>query len=176
VQQLTLRGYLSDYVRHLSGLETNNIKRLAKEAQNNYRLREPLFLYAYCMDKADLLLNFTSGSALGDRFLHVRSTFTFPELLHALELKDDALDERYHKCYNSYVRKRDMVKTYRRKKCLMRTRIIELQSAKQITTYRIYKDLGLNGSNVNSFIKNNKAEKLSLDVVRMMLNYLEKIY
>ena len=173
MQRLTLKGYLTGYVRHLSGLETNSIKRLANEAQSNHRLREPLLLYTYCTDKVDLLLDFTSGSALGDKFSSVCSMFTFSEFLHALKTRDNALDERYHKCYNSYVRQRDLPKTYGRKKCLMRTRIMELQSIKQITTYRIYKDLGLNGSNVNSFIKNNRGEKLSLDVVRMMLTYLE---
>jgi hypothetical protein len=176
VQGLTLKGYLSGYVRQLSGLETNNIKRLAKEAHSNHRLREPLFLYAYCTDKIDLLLNYTSGSAVGDGFSRVRSAFTFPELLYALEANDNTVDERYRKCYNSFVRRRDMHKTYNRKKYLMRTRIIELQSTKQVTTYRIYKDLGLNGANVNSFIKNNKAEKLSLAVVRTILNYLEETH
>jgi hypothetical protein len=174
VQKLTLKGYLSSYVRHLSGLDTNSINRLANEAMSNHRLREPLFLYAYCTDKVDLLLEYTRETEMGDRFYHIRSKFSLPEIISALETKNSILEERYHKCYNSYVCRRDMQKTYERKKYLMRTKILELQAVKKVTTYRIYTDLGLNGSNVNSFVKNNKIEKLSLDTVRMILKYLEK--
>ena len=173
MQKLTLRGYLSDYVQHLSGLDTNSISKLAKEAQSNYRLREPLFLYAYCIDKVDFLLDLTKGSELGEKFLRIRSKFSFPEFLHALETRSGALDERYHKCYHSYVCKRDMSKTYNRKKQFMRTKIKELQAAKGVTTYRIYTDLKLNGANVNAFIKHGNVNKVSVDNARKMLKYLE---
>ena len=174
MQKLTLQGYLSGYVRYLSGLDTNNISKLANQAQTNYRLREPLFLYAYCTDKIDLLLTYTKGTELGDRFSYIRSKFSFPEVLYALETNSNLLDERYHKCYRSYVCRRDMSKTYDRKKQLMHKKIKNLQSSKNVTTYRIYTDLNLNGPNTNAFVKHGYVNKLSLDDVRMVLNYLEK--
>ena len=174
VQKLTLKGYLSDYVRYLSGLDTNNMIRLAKEAQTNYRLREPLFIYAYWTNKIDLLLNSTKGTELGDKFSSIYSDFSFQKFLDALETKSNVLDERYHKCYNSYICKRDMTKTYDRKKQLMHNKIKNLQSTKSVTAYRIYSDLNLNGANTKAFLKHGDVKKLSLDAVRNILQYLEE--
>ena len=173
MQKLTLRGYLSDYVRYLSGLDTNSISRLAREAQSNYRLREPLFLYAYCTDKLDLLLDAARGTEWGNTFSRLQSTLSFSDVLAALEAKNDALGERYHKCYHSYVCRRDMPKTYDRKKQLMLTKIKAFQTAKRITTYRIYTDLKLNGANVNAFVKHGDVSKVSVDTARRILAYLE---
>ena len=173
MQKLTIKGFLSGYVRYLSGLETNNISRLAKEAEHNHKLREPLFLYAFCLDKMNLLINSTHDSELRDKYSQIYESYTFPELLAALENENSALDDRFNKCYHSYVCLRDISKTYDRKKQLILNKIRELQSAKNITTYRIYTDLGLNGSNVNAFIKNGSVKRLSVDAVRRIWQYLE---
>ena len=47
MRELTFVGFLSRYVRELSMSGTNSISKLASEAAtDNYRLREPLLLYA----------------------------------------------------------------------------------------------------------------------------------
>ena len=47
MKELTFVGFLSLYVRELSMSGTNSISKLASEAAtDNYRLREPLLLYA----------------------------------------------------------------------------------------------------------------------------------
>jgi len=173
MQKLTFKSYLSNYVRYLSGLETNSIKKLAKEAQTNFRMREPLLLFAYSSGKVNLLLEATKESELGKEYCRVCASLDFPRLLYALETKSNVLNERYHKCYHSYVCKRDMAKTYDRKKKLMREKIKNLQKQKGITTYRMCTDLGLNKSNVNVFIKHGDCSKVSLEAARTMLAYLD---
>ena len=175
MQKLTMKGYLSGYVKYLSGLNTNSIKKLAGEAKTNHRLREPLFLYACCTNKVDLLLDYTKGSDLGGKYANVAMRFDFPEILTALDTENTLLSEGYQKCYNSYKSCRDMVLTHNRKKLLMHNKIKELQHAKNITAYRIYTDLKLNASNVNAFIKHGSVDKLSVDKVRMILQYLENV-
>lgn len=173
MQKLTFRGYLSRYVRQLSGLNTNSIVRLAKEAQTNYRLREPLFLYAYCSDRMNVLLACTSDSEWGEKFQQVSSQFSFPKLLQALESQNKVLNERYHKCYHSYACRRDMPKTYNRKKGLMRNKILQLQTQKKVTSYRVCLDLGLNRSNVTAYIKHGDVDRVSVDLARKILEYLD---
>ena len=57
MRELTFVGFLSRYVRELSMSGTNSISKLAREAAtNNYRLREPLLLYALSTDNSALLL------------------------------------------------------------------------------------------------------------------------
>ena len=56
MRELTLTGFLSRYVRELSLYGTNAISGLAREAaEENYRLREPLVLYALFTDRIPLL-------------------------------------------------------------------------------------------------------------------------
>ena len=58
MRELTFVGFLSRYVRELSMSGTNSISKLAREAAtNNYRLREPLLLYALFSDNSALHLS-----------------------------------------------------------------------------------------------------------------------
>ena len=57
-------------------------------------------------------------------------------------------------------------------KLLMRKAIIEIQEEKGITNYRIQKELKLNYGNMNYLLKNGSVEKLALETVREMLNYV----
>lgn len=52
MRELTFRGFLTQYVKHLSVQETTSLYKLAKEASStNPRLKEPLFLYALFSQK-----------------------------------------------------------------------------------------------------------------------------
>ena len=57
-------------------------------------------------------------------------------------------------------------------KLLMRKAIIEIQEKKGITNYRIQKELKLNYGNMKYFLKTGSVEKLALETVREMLNYV----
>ncbi len=56
----------------------------------------------------------------------------------------------------------------------MRKRIVALQEEKHITTYRISKDLQLNNSNINAWLKNGNETKAALGTARRIVDYLEK--
>ena len=55
----------------------------------------------------------------------------------------------------------------------MRSKILRLQKAKQITNYRIYTDLKLNPGNTNAWLKHGSHEKISLNNARSILRYME---
>ena len=175
MQTPTLNGYLERYVRSLSLNNTNSIYKLADEVNDNHRLREPLFLYALCTGKVDLLLRATKGGALHSLYSEMARSYTLSTMLSSLESNDSLLDESYHKAYNSYTCRRDMPKTNFRSKMLMHNKIKRLQKEKSVSNYRLYTDLGLNPGNVNAFLKSGDARKVSLETARKMISYLENL-
>jgi len=175
MRQLTFKGYLEQYVRRLATEETNSLHKLAKDAINNHRLRAPLFLYALSKDKLEVLLKATKDNVLNAHYTELATKYSSDNMMIALMDGDTSLNENYHKVYNSYVRKRDMVKTHERAKMSMRDKIRSLQQEKGVSNYRLYKDLELNPGNVNNFLKNGVVSKLSRNTAKRMISYLEAV-
>jgi len=55
----------------------------------------------------------------------------------------------------------------------VRERVLELESRKRVTRYRMAKDLGLNPGNLHAYLSQGNATKLSLDRVADLVRYLE---
>ena len=176
MRELTFRGYLERYVRSLSSCKTNSVFKLAAEAQVNYRLREPLFLYALNTGKTDILLRATAGSGLHLQYVEMADRYSWEKMLEALESKNESLDRSYHKTYRSYISRRYTSRTDSDTKALMHKKIRRLQNTKGISNYRLYTDLRLNPSNVNSFLKSGDVNKVSLERAREMIAYLESAF
>ena len=174
MKKLTLKGYLERYVKSLSISNTTSLFKLADEAKANHRLREPLFLYALCAGKVDLLVQASKDYNLRSQYSEMAARYTWPIMLRALETGDEALDRNYHKTYNSYTCRRDMPETHSKSKTLMYNKIKRLQQSKNISNYRIYNDLRLNPGNINAYLKTGDVTKVSRDVARRIVVYLEE--
>ena len=174
MQRLTLGGYLERYVKSLSQNKTTGIRKLAYEAVVNHRLREPLFLFALYAGKVDLLLEASKDNNLYTHYSDLADRYSWSSMLTALETGDNALDIGYHKTYNSYVCRRDMPQTNNRSKALMHSKIKRLQESKNITNYRIYTDLNLNPDNANAYLKTGDVTKVSRDVARKIVLYMDR--
>jgi len=173
MRRLTFKGYLRWYARSLSSCDSNDIFRLAKEAEHNHRLREPLFLYACSLGKVSALLRATKSEALREKYYLAKESFSFEEIISMLEKNDTRLDERYHKVYKSFLVKRNMPETDSSYKTLILNRINKLKSEKNVSNYQIYTRLNLNHGNVNSFLKNGEVGKVSVAVAEKILSYVE---
>ena len=174
MRQLTFKGYLRQYVRALSYAKTNGLYRLAHEAAtNNPRLREPLLLYALFWNKAEVLLKATKDRKLYLEYTHYLTTYDVYSMEKALINGDSSLPERLTRVYQSYLVARKKVQNENHTKLLMRNRILKLQKEKNVSTYRLFKDLNLNHGNITAFLKHGDCSKLSLDKARSTLSYLE---
>jgi hypothetical protein len=173
MRKLTFQCYLKGYVRKLSVQNTNAVAKLAVEAETNHRLREPLLLYAVSSGKADLLLWATKEKELRDSFAKLAGAIGSSGVEQALEAGGEAFNDGCLKVYRSYVSRRDRPMRDDNTKRLMYSKIIKLQADKNVSNYRLYSDLRLNGSNVNAFLKHKATNKMSLDNLRKMLQYLE---
>ena len=78
----------------------------------------------------------------------------------------------YKTIYDNFVYMRDRNHKEDSIKALMHAKIVERQSQKGITNYRVYKALNLNPGNINAYLKNCDTSKVSLDTVRNVLAFV----
>lgn len=86
--------------------------------------------------------------------------------------QNNLLSDNFQKVYNSYIVILNRKKREERTKLLMLKKIKKMQQDKHISNYRIYTDLKLNPGNINEYLTNGKADKLSLQTAEKILNYV----
>ena len=174
MRELTFAGFLHRYVRELSMTGTSSVSRLACEAAaDNYRLREPLLLYALFTDRSALLQGGPDNEALNKQFAAVLDQYSKDEMLQALKENDPALPAGYRKVWRSFLARKNRKETDAQTKELIRRRILSMQKEKGLSNYRIYKTLGLNPGNINDWLKNGAGEKVSPAVARKAFAFMQ---
>ena len=173
MRELTFVGFLRRYVRDLSISGTNSISKLSYEAaRENFRLREPLLLYALFSGKEASLLRSAEGTTLEELYSSVLDRYSKEQMLHAFLTSDSGLPSAYHKVWRSYLAQKNRKDTDAQTKELMRQRILAMQADKGVSNYRIYKELNLNPGNINDWLKNGAGEKVSLATARRAFEYV----
>ena len=175
MRELTFLGYLSGYVRKLSRYDTNSISKLAEDAcNNNYRLREPLALFALYSDKAELLVRATKDEVLSKEYAKFFATYNVNSVELAFLNHSNDLSEEYHKVWNSYQCRKNRMKRDERVKLKAFDQVRAEKIAKGISNYRIYTDLHLNPGNLNAWLKSGDPSKVSVDTAVEVLRYLRE--
>lgn len=173
MRRLTFLGFLARYTRDLSYAGTNNIRELAREAaERNPRLREPLLLYALYSGKENHMLKEAERNGMGPFYDPVLPFLLPDKMTDALE--KDLLPNEYTKVWRSYLAKRDWLDADNGTKELIREKVLELQTERHVSNYRIYTDLHLNPGNVNAWLKHGDNSKISLGTARRVLDYLRQ--
>jgi hypothetical protein len=166
--QLTFKGFLKQYVRELSYQDTNNIYKLVRETTKNPRLYEPLFLYANVTNKAHEFHNAVKKTPdfnkTGLLNMEIDENFTAYSELPA----------EYAKVYETFLYHKNKAENDNFTKRLMHKRIQTLQTEKGVTNYKICKDLSINMGNFGAFMKNEDMSKCGLDLLRKIIDYLER--
>jgi hypothetical protein len=168
MRKLTLKGFIYDYVKDLSFSNTSSITKLVYELNENPRLKEPLILHGILSGMPSQI--YKKAPDFYNEYLKIKDEIGNPALI--MEHYDN-LHENYKKILNTYKYKRDRTTNDNHTKSLMRNNIIQIQNLKSITNYQIYTRLRMNQGNVNCFLKNGDASKLSLDAVRTILDYVK---
>ena len=163
---LTFQGFLKQYIKSISYCESYCLKKIDKEADRNYRVVAPEVLYIKITHTAfqqDML----QSKRLNNAFTELENYNNIEAALQQHLLKED-----YQKIYNSYLVRKNRHKTETDTKALIHKKIRFLQTAKNISNYRIYTDLHLNHGNVNDFLTNGNTNKISLDNAKKILEYV----
>ncbi len=162
MRQQTFLGYLKEYIMNVSGLSTFNIHRLVKALKNNYRLQDPLILYCAYTNKQEPFNRFTNGRYSNIIFKLNRDNFRSKEFK----------DYDFKKIWDGYQNKLNYKANDDFFKASLRDEIVALMNDKNITKYRIYTDLKLNHGNINAYLKNNDASKVSSQTAKRIYKYV----
>jgi hypothetical protein len=174
MRRLTFRGYLQSYVRYLAGRDTLALSQLVALSESEPRLTEPLMLWATVTGSSARLSKMLEGQ--DDRELELSELVSLQQSGHlesALEDGAPQLRSEYLKVWRSYVARRDAPSRDAYLKSEARSRVLALEAVKDVSRYRMAKDLGLNPGNLHAFLAQGRVEKLSLDRAFALLSYLE---
>jgi hypothetical protein len=174
MRQLTFGGFLDSYVRYLSGESTLALARLVALLPSEPRLAEPLLLWATVTGRSERLARLLAGNE--ELLAELRQLVLLWEagrLEDALSLADSRLRPEYAKAWRSYVTRRDAAARDSRLKLEARERILALESEKNVSRYRMAKDLGLNPGNLHAFLSQGDPKKLALAKAYQLVEYLE---
>jgi len=174
MRRLTFPGFLQAYVRALSGEGTLALPRLAALSETEARLVEPLLLWAAVTNRAGRLDGLLEGRPALQRELKTLVRLQSTGRLES-ELADagSTLRPEYSKVWHSYLVRRDAPSRDKELRLKVRERVLDLESQKGVTRYRMAKDLGLNPGNLHAFLSLGDPTKLSLDRVADLVEYLE---
>ncbi|MBO4831174.1 MAG: transcriptional regulator [Oscillospiraceae bacterium] len=174
MRQLTFPGFMARYVRGLSANNSGAIYALSREAlRDNPRLREPLYLYALSTGREKVLLKAVRGTALRKEYEQMSALYSYEDLLEAFKTTPEKLPEGYRKVWMSFVSAAERTDRDSRVKALIRDRVNSLREEKHVSVYNISKNLDLNNSNLNDWLKNDTPGKVSLKTARAVLRYLD---
>lgn len=173
MRTLTFHGFLRNYLKQLSGAETESVSRLLEMAQVNPRLRAPLVLYIKAtLPKQRVERLQQRHPLLADELdQHFAGMENETDLLRSLQT--GVAPDEYQKVYRSYLAKRDRVVHEQDLKGMVQTKIKKLAEEKKVSDYRVYKDLGINSGNYHAFVYRGNVSKLGLEKARQVLEYLE---
>lgn len=175
MRQLTFHGFLEQYVSSLSSNGACGMYQLAREVSGgNHRLREPLCLFALTTGKMNTLLKASKDTVMYPEYAAMSERFSDGTVVVALSEEADSLPREYTKIWRSYkselaIRDREV-----RMKELVRQKVARLKDDKDISVYRICRDLDLNYANVNHWLKNGDTSRVSLSTAKSVLAYLER--
>ena len=167
----TLKGFLKDYCRELSGADTANLRKLVTAAQSNARLVEPLFALAAAQGETGYLTRISEGAWFHNDYEVLAGKLEEHGSLEALLSSDDA-PPRYAAVLAAFRAQGDALSADRRMNALLRPRIAKALAQKGITRYKLCKALGLNPGNVYAYLAGDDA-KVSKETAWRMLGYAE---
>ena len=166
-------NFLRDYVKDMNPEHSLSLFKNEKSVESNARLLNVYTFYVFFNpDVTKSLLNKKDKlPVLYNKYMSYKvryKGYTKTNLSNKVESLDtfDELKQLYTSYINLVVNKNHLLKRMYHK------RIVNLQKEKRISNYRIYSDLKLNHGNTNEYLKNEKYEKLSLNNIKKMMDYV----
>lgn len=168
MRKLTFKTFLQRYCCQLTGLETESLLKFASVLDDNPRAEEPVLLYALYNKRNQEFFKRQLRPDLLEKYKVLQDDFKNYESVEELA-KNSSVD--FVKVFNAYQSRLNETNSYSFEKKTYCEGLNKLLKEKNLTSYRVSKDLGLCYSNVHYFLKGN-LDRLSLDNCEMILDYL----
>lgn len=170
---LTFKGFLRQYCRELTGLKTDNLRKLAAViATEAPHAAEALFLFAAEQDKANHLVDASSGTWAEALFRESARRLTESGSVKAF-LSRDETPERFKKVRQAYEARTTQIQADRRVIALMRSRTLEALEEKGLSVYRLCADLKLNQGNIYAYLNKGDVSKVSRATARKIMDWAQ---
>ncbi len=169
----TFKSFLSDYAKDMNPEYSLSLFKNEQYAKKNKRLLNVFTFYVFF--NSDVVATLTKKKNALPTLYNMYKAYeekykelSFKTLKEDVALLDDfdELKQLYTSYKNLYLNKNEQLKK------MYHQRIHQVQQEKNISNYRIYTDLKLNHGNTNDFLKNRKYNKMSLDKVKSVLEYV----
>ncbi len=172
---LTFKGFLRAYCRELTGLSTDNLRKLLQAVLGDApAAAEVVMAFAAAQGKEDYLAELARDTRLEAEYARVAREIKRAGAIESY-VQSEAAPERYRKAWLAYCAKREAAVNDRRVVALMGEKLRVLMEEKDLTTYRLCKDLGLNKGNIYAFLHKGDASKISRRTARRILSYVEAL-
>ncbi|MBQ7504714.1 MAG: hypothetical protein IJT79_05285 [Ruminococcus sp.] len=171
MRALTFKSYLERQMCELSGASGKSLYRFSAMCGHNARLKDAVVFYISLFTKKDLKAHLIKKYPYLSEGCAKLSNIKIDGLEN--NLSDPALSE-YKTIYDNYLVRKNNKANEDKIKLLMHEKIVAVQGEKRISNYSVYKNLNLNPGNANAFLKNGDVSKLSLDIVRRILQYVNE--
>jgi len=169
----TFMSFLKDYAKDMNPERSLSLFKNEKYVKSDARLLNVYSFYVYFnQDVTDKLLQKKDKlQKLYGKYEEYNSKYDCVNL-NNLEEKVESLEsfDELNQLYTSYknlVVNKNIVQKDLYHKIIMRTK-----NEKRISNYRIYTDLNLNQGNTNDYLKNKKFDKLSLNNIKKIMEYV----
>ena len=168
---LTFKGFLRNYCRELTGLETDNLKKLLSSVTSDSpAAAEAVMLFSAVQGKSDYLVGLSFGTWVHDQYQAVsKDLSTFKNLKEYLS--SDCAPERYKKVWNAFCAKKGAIKADRRVSALMREKSLAAIKKSGLTAYQISKTMKLDLGNVYAYLNARDVTKVSRNTAREIMQF-----
>lgn len=169
---LTFKGFLRSYSRELTGLETDNLKKLCLACvQDAPAAAEAVMVFAAAQGKEAYLVELSKDTWMYDSYKQfVKSLGRFDLLEGFLSSKD--APSRYRKVWQAYRAKKDAIKADRRVIKLMHGKTCKAIQESGLSVYSVCKALNLNIGNVYAYLNKGDVTKVSRDTAREIMRFV----
>lgn len=166
---LTFKGFLRGYCRELTGLKTDNLKKLcASAASEQPAAAEAVMLFAAASGKAEYLRSLAGGTWLAEGYGEAVEAMKDFDTVEEW-LASGKAPSRYGKAWNAYQAKRKAAENDRRVSLLMRDKTLDAMETAGVTAYALCKELELNLGNVYAYLNKGDATKVSKATARRLM-------
>ena len=168
---LTFKGFMRGCCRELTGLDTDNLKKLCHAVDSDApAAAEAVMVFAALQNKAGYLLGLSRGTWMADQY---QEFFDGLGLFGSVEeyLCSAKAPSRYRKVWDAFRAKKDAIQADRRVISLMRTKTLDAMDCHGLTAYAVCNNLNLNLGNIYAYLHKGDVSKVSRATARKVMQY-----
>ncbi len=172
---LTFKGFLRLYCRELTGLQTDNLRKLVNAAATDCpAAAEAVMLFAAAQGKVEYAVNLACGFWMEEDYKLVAGQIAKLGSVEAFLESRDA-SSRYKKVLLAYLAQTTAIEADRRVIALMRSKTLDALKRSGCSVYGVCRDLGLNKGNIYAYLNKGDVSKVSRNTARSILNFVESL-